>query len=72
MPWIGGYAGAQDIFMYVTTSLLSKEPGRGEGLTNSTDNDSYHYACAGKHVVRLEVHAWDKNVSLHPGLWQPA
>jgi hypothetical protein len=37
---------------------------------DSTDNDSYHYACAGKHVVRLDVHAWDKNVSLHPGLWQ--
>jgi hypothetical protein len=35
-----------------------------------TDNDSYHYACAGKHVVRLDVHAWDKNVSLHPSLWQ--
>lgn len=35
----------------------------------STDNDSYHYACAGKHVVRLDVHAWDKNVSLHTGLW---
>ncbi|KAL7424614.1 hypothetical protein Q5752_000298 [Cryptotrichosporon argae] len=25
------------------------------------DNDSYHYACAGKHVVRLDVHVFDKN-----------
>jgi hypothetical protein len=83
MPWIGGYAGTQDIFMYVSFSLfprtyphsvlkLDRSPfGVKRGCTDErTDNDSYHYACAGKHVVRLDVHAWDKNVSLHPGLWQ--
>ncbi|WWD16391.1 hypothetical protein CI109_100817 [Kwoniella shandongensis] len=26
-----------------------------------TDNDSFHYACAGKHVARLGVHVYDKN-----------
>ncbi|OCF38280.1 hypothetical protein I317_07960 [Kwoniella heveanensis CBS 569] len=25
------------------------------------DNDSFHYACAGKHVARLGVHVYDKN-----------
>ncbi|KAK4686167.1 hypothetical protein P7C73_g3965, partial [Tremellales sp. Uapishka_1] len=25
------------------------------------DNDSFHYACAGKHVVRFNVHVYDKN-----------
>lgn len=27
----------------------------------STDNDSFYYACAGKHVARLDVHAFEKN-----------
>jgi hypothetical protein len=33
-------------------------------LRNSTDNDSFHYACAGKHIVRLIVHVFDKDVGL--------
>jgi hypothetical protein len=79
MPWIGGYAGTQDIYMYVCLLLIhitsddrSLVSERQMLIDLSTDNDSYHYACAGKHVVRLEVHAWDKNVSLHPGLWTSA
>ncbi|WWC88037.1 uncharacterized protein L201_002940 [Kwoniella dendrophila CBS 6074] len=30
------------------------------------DNDSFHYACAGKHVARLGVHVYDKNAK--PGV----
>lgn len=40
----------------------------GQLTCGSTDNDSYHYACAGKHIVTLTVHVFDKNVSLFPGV----
>ncbi|WVR03709.1 hypothetical protein IAU60_000704 [Kwoniella sp. DSM 27419] len=30
------------------------------------DNDSYHYACAGKHVARLNVHVYDPNAKPEP------
>ncbi|WWC68494.1 uncharacterized protein I206_102423 [Kwoniella pini CBS 10737] len=30
------------------------------------DNDSFHYACAGKHVARLGVHVYDKNAKPGP------
>jgi hypothetical protein len=53
----------------VTLESLRGSEKLAERLGFRTDNDSYHYACAGKHVVRLEVHAWDKNVSLHAALW---
>ncbi|KAK6907483.1 hypothetical protein I203_101477 [Kwoniella mangroviensis CBS 8507] len=36
------------------------------------DNDSFHYACAGKHVARLGVHVYDKNAKPGPAPAAPA
>ena len=33
-------------------------------MRGRTDNDAFHYACAGKQVVRLDVWAFEKDVSL--------
>nr|XP_019050516.1 hypothetical protein I302_00951 [Kwoniella bestiolae CBS 10118]OCF29446.1 hypothetical protein I302_00951 [Kwoniella bestiolae CBS 10118] len=36
------------------------------------DNDSFHYACAGKHVARLGVHVYDKSAKPGPTPAAPA
>lgn len=66
MPYIGGHASGPEIFVWVSVHLTIRSTWiwrvRRRQADDRTDNDSYHYACAGKHVARLNVRVFEKNV----------
>ena len=68
MPYIGNHAGVSEVFMWVIPNPFVAGSVDWKIAFCSTDNDSYHYACAGKHVARLNVRIFEKNVCyiLHP------